>query len=116
MHRIEIWRLEELGMLLGDLTAVLKAGRFPEWAGVFDHFSHELALIREAGIGNPSELRRLVRNIQLCFEGSSGFLHLVLIGKDEDEGAALNLRLTLLKARMTEALEVIDLRLVDRVN
>jgi hypothetical protein len=103
-------------MLLDDLAAALKAGGHPEWAGVFGHFGQEVALIRGGRNIDPSELRRLVRNIRLCFDGSSGFPGLFLEAKDAGESAALNLNLTQLRARTASALDEINLKLIEFVN
>jgi hypothetical protein len=116
MLKVEGWRLEELGLLLDDLAAVLKAGRHPEWAGVFGHFSHELAIILQTKSSDPTVLRRLVQNIRLCFDGNSGFLRLSLRGEDDGESAALDLRMALLKARTADSLQEIEQRLVERVS
>ncbi len=116
MHRLERWRLEELEMLLDDLAVALKAGGHPEWAGVFGHFGQEMALIRGGGNINPAELRRLVRNIGLCFDGSSSFPGIFLESKNPTKSAALKLRLTQLRAKTAGALNEINLRLIEFVN
>jgi len=103
-------------MLLDDLAAALKAGGHSEWAGVFGHFGYELALVRGGRTVDPVELRRLVRNIRLGFDGSSGFPGLFLEGKDPGESAALNLSLTQLRARTARALDEINRRLIEFVN
>lgn len=103
-------------MLLADLAAVMKAGSQAEWAGVFGHFGHELAFVQEGRTLDPAGLRRLVRNIRLCFGGSSGSPGPHLEGRDAGETAALNMRLTQLKAETERALEEIELRLVEFIN
>jgi hypothetical protein len=113
MSKAEPWRLKELAMLLDELVLILKSGQNREWAGVFAHFGHELALL---GSADQRELQRLIGCIQLCIASGSGFSRLILGGSDSAEGAALNLRFSRLRAVLAKAVEDIGERLVEFVN
>src|SRR4030042_3434356 len=116
MSKAEPWRLKELAMLLDELFLILNSGQNREWAGVFAHFGHELALLGSAGSADERELKRLIGCIQLCLSSGSGFSRLVLEGPDSGKGAALNLRFTQLRAVLAKAVEEIGERLVEYVN
>jgi len=41
MQKIEKWRLEELALVLNQLSEILREGNHCEWANVFHHFQDE---------------------------------------------------------------------------
>jgi hypothetical protein len=116
MSKVEPWRLKELTMLLDELVLILNSGKNPEWAGVFAHFGHELTLLGSTGLGDQSQLKKLIGCMQLCFVARSGFSRLILVDSDSGEGAALNLRFSQLRAGLAKAVEEIGERLVEFVN
>lgn len=116
MSSFEPWRLQELALLLEDLVAALRAGKSPEWAGVFGHFGHELERLGPAQTENRGEFSRLIRNIQLCLSGRNGISRLVLEGINGEESGNLNRRFLHLKARLLKSLDEIQKKLVEYVH
>src|SRR4030043_356711 len=77
MYKVERWRRQELALLLDELVLTLRSGKNPEWAGVFAHFGHELALLGSARAVDERQLQRLVGCIELCLEPGHGFSRLL---------------------------------------
>lgn len=116
MSRFEPWRLQELRLLFNDLIATLRSGRNPEWANVFVHFSQELERLSPAPTSNPNELRRFIRSLRLCLTGSSGLSRLILEGENLKEREWNNRQFRQLRARLGQALDEAEKRLVEFVN
>jgi len=116
MSKVEPWRRKELALLLDELVLTLKSGKNPEWAGVFVHFGHELALLGSARAADERDLQRLIGSIELCLDAGSGFSRLVLESPDPQEVNPLNLRFSRLRAALAKALEEMRGRPVEFVN
>jgi len=116
MYKVELWRRQELALLLDELVLTLRSGKNPEWAGVFAHFGHELALLGSARAVDERQLQRLVGCIELCLEPGSGFSRLILESSDSQEVTPLNLRFSRLRAVLAKALEGMRGRPVEFVN
>ena len=116
MYKVELWRRQELALLLDELVLTLRSGKNPEWAGVFAHFGHELALLASARAVDERQLQRLIGCIELCLDPGSGFSRFILESSDSQEVTPLNLRLSRLRAVLAKALEGMRGRLVEFVN
>jgi len=116
MQKIEKWRVEELALLFDLLAALLRAGKNPEWANVFSHFDEEAKLILSAGAFDAGPVKMLVRNIKNCFGADSNFVTLVLEDEEPLIKNALNLDFVQARARLWNALQEMEKRMVEFVN
>jgi hypothetical protein len=110
MHRVEIWRVQELALLLLQLHKLLRRGNNSEWANVFLHFHQEAVDILSRTELNIEALRRLIQNIVNCFDGYHSFTNLSLGRDNSDSGAELNHDFNQTKIRLLAVLSEIDSR------
>jgi hypothetical protein len=115
-QKVESWRLEELAMLLDSLAASLEAAGSPEWARVFRHFREEARNIQAVAAHEADELKRLVRNIGLCFRDHVTIPDLSVDNEGRSDSSGINLRPSQAKARLRQALAEIDSRLIEYVS
>lgn len=71
MQKIEKWRIQELVLVLEEISSILKKGKNAEWAGVFSHYHHEAQQILESQNLQIDKLNRLMFNIKNCFHTGS---------------------------------------------
>jgi len=71
MQKIEKWRIQELVLILEELSDILKKGKNAEWASVFSHYHHEAQKILESETLKVQKLNRLIFNIKNCFHTGS---------------------------------------------
>lgn len=116
MQKIEKWRVEELSLLLDHLAALLRTGKNPEWANVFSHFDKETRLILSAEVFDAEPIKRLVRNIKNCLGASSTFATLVLEDEEPLIKNALNSEFAQTRARLWNALQDMEKKMVEFVN
>jgi hypothetical protein len=116
MSNVEAWRLQELALLLEELTLVLESGRNPEWARVMEHFGYELERLRPAGRDSEAGLKSLIRSLELCLDAGGGFSRLVLEVSDSEEGAAVHRNFDRLRTALARAVEGIGQRVVESVH
>ncbi len=83
MQKIEKWRLEELALVLDQMSAILRKGDHCEWANVFDHFQDESKDILSKKEFDLESLKRLIRNIKNCFQRMSSLKKLVIYDLEE---------------------------------
>lgn len=116
MHKVEKWRLQELGLILKRLTDLLKQGDNQEWAAVFDHYYQELNFILISRNYDSEALNRLILNIQNCFSGLSSFKNLVLRHDNSTQMSRLNQEFYEEKVHLIEALVDFEKRLQVYIN
>ena len=71
MQKIEKWRIQELVLVLEDISVILKKGNNTEWANVFSHYHLEAQKILNSRTLQVDKLNRLIRNIINCFHSGS---------------------------------------------
>jgi phosphomevalonate kinase len=71
MQKIEKWRVQELVLVLEEISIILKKGKNTEWANVFSHYHFEAQKILESRILQVDKLNQLIRNIKNCFHSGS---------------------------------------------
>lgn len=116
MAQIEKWRIEELALLLDLLAALLRMGKNPEWANVFSHFDEETRQLMSPSVFDIPPFQRLVRNIAACFGAGGTFATLVLEDEEPLIKNALNLEFAQARARLWDALQEMEKKLVEFVN
>jgi hypothetical protein len=116
MQKIERWRIQELTMVLKDLSHLLKQGENREWANVFEHFLLEAEgiLLREAF--NLEEFKRLVQNILCCYLEGDSFRKLEITPEPDSGQRDLNQELNRLKSRLYYLLTDLQTRFVEYIH
>lgn len=108
MQRIEKWRVEELALVISELSDLLRKGNDCEWANVFFHYHQESQRIVSSGEFNIDYLKKLVTNIMNCFSRSSSLNNLVLWHENSEERTRLNQELFQTRARLLKILKDIE--------
>ncbi len=116
MQKIEKWRVEELSLVLNELTVLLKAGNNSEWANVFSHFYDESKIIVLNKEFDSNSLNKLVKNITNCFERNSSFTSIALKHKNPKEEQKLNQALYLTRARLLRVLKDMEERIIEHIH
>lgn len=98
MQKIEKWRIEELALVLIELSDLLRKGDNREWANVFSHFHLESQQIHSSKAFNLDELKRLIINIKHCFSSVSSFANIVLWCENSEERTRINQELNLTRS------------------
>ena len=105
MQRIEKWRVEELALVISELSDLLRQGDDCEWANVFSHYHQESQKIVSSKEFNIDYLQKLVTNVMNCFSGSSSLNSLVLWHENSEERTRLNQELFQTRARLLKILK-----------
>ena len=71
MQKIEKWRIQELVLVLEEISSILRKGNNAEWASVFSHYYQEARQILESKNLQVDKLNRLIFNIKNCFHTGS---------------------------------------------
>ena len=71
MQKIEKWRIQELVLVLDELSIILKKGKNTEWSNVFSHYHLEAQKLLESKTLQVDKLDRLIFNIKNCFHSGS---------------------------------------------
>jgi len=108
MQKIEKWRVEELALLLFEITSLFKKGDNSEWANVFIHFQDETKNVISKRELDLDSLKRLVRNIKSCFSKSHYFNDIFLGQEDSEERARTNRDFYLVKSRLLNVLNELE--------
>lgn len=116
MQKVEKWRVEELALVLSELTDLLKAGDNREWANVFSHYYDETQKIVAKTEFDSSLLSKLVGNVRDCFHTSSSFTKIALKHDNPKEEQKLNQALYLIRARLLKVLKDLEERIVELVH
>ena len=116
MQKIEKWRVEELALVLGYLSQLLRKGDHIEWANVFNHFHQESKHIVDRNEFNQDLLKKLISNIKNCFTGLSSLRNIVLWHLNTRESANLNQEFQKYRARLLKIIDEVEDRLVEYVN
>lgn len=111
MQTIEKWRVQELVLVLEQLSQILRKGNHTDWAMVFDHYHAESTRILPHNKADINKLRNLVSNIQNCFKEVKSFSNLEFTG--ELEGSDRNQEFYRVKARLFKLLEELQVRLLE---
>lgn len=105
MQKIEKWRVEELALVISELSDLLRKGDDCEWANVFSHYHQESQKIVSNKEFNIDHLKKLVTNVKNCFSGASSLNNLVLWNESSEEMSRLNQELFQTRARLLKILE-----------
>lgn len=105
MQKIAKWRLEELALVISELSDLLRKGDDYEWANVFSHYHQESQKIVSNKEFNIDHLKKLVTNVKNCFSGASSLNNLVLWNESSEEMSRLNQGLFQTRARLLKILE-----------
>jgi hypothetical protein len=116
MQKIEKWRLEELALVLHDLSELLRKGDNCEWANVFFHFHDESQKIISKKEFDLHLLKRLIQNIKNCFAGVSSLRNLVLWHMNSRENSKVNQDFKHSRARLLKILDDIEQRTIEYIN
>ena len=116
MQKIERWRVQELLLVLEQLSQTLREGKQRDWEKVFSHYHSETLSILSRDEINTEELRRLVRNIQNCFTGVESFRNLNFIEDDNHGLSDLNREFSHRKSRLIQLLNELRARLMEYVH
>jgi hypothetical protein len=116
MQKIEKWRIQELSIVLHDLTELLKCGNNTEWANVFKHYhceSQKILLKKEFDL---NETKKLLQNIGNCFVGVSSFRNLTLWENDQKQSDQLNREFCQIRSRLLVILAQMENQSIEYVN
>jgi len=116
MQKIEKWRVEELALVLNQISKLMRKGDNCEWANVFSHFHQESKQIVNKNEFDQHLLKRLVTNIKNCFIGLNSLRNIVLWHLNTRESASLNQEFQRYKARLLNIIENIEKRLIEYIN
>ena len=107
MQKVEKWRVEELALVLNELTVLLRAGNNSEWANVFSHYHKEF---------DSDSLDKLVNKIKYCFDKNSSFMNIGLKHDNPKEEQKLNQGLYLTRARLLAVLRDMEERITEHIH
>jgi hypothetical protein len=116
MQKIERWRVEELSLLLSEISSLLMKGDNSEWANVFSHFHDETKNIISKKELDLDSLERLVRNIKNCFSMSHSFNDIFLWREDSKEREKVNRDFYLVQSRLFNVLNELEKLSVERIH
>jgi hypothetical protein len=116
MQKIEKWRVNELALVLNELSLLLEAGKTRDWANVFSHFYYESQKIVSKDEFDSDSLTRLVKNIKNCFLSAGSFTNIILRHENSQEEARINQSLYLTRANLLRILMDLENRLVDYIS
>lgn len=116
MQKIEKWRLEELALVLNQLSEILKEGNHCEWANVFHHFQDESQKILSKKEFDLDSLKRLIRNIKNCFQGMSSLKNLVFYDLEAGESTEINHDFQRTRACLFKILEDMEKKTIEFIN
>jgi hypothetical protein len=116
MQKIEKWRVNELALVLNELSLLLEGGKTRDWANVFSHFYDESQKIVSKNEFDSGSLTRLIKNIKNCFLGTSSFTSIILRHENSEEKARINQNLYLTRAHLLRILMDLEKRLVDYIS
>ncbi|UCC41060.1 MAG: hypothetical protein JSV96_06420 [Candidatus Aminicenantes bacterium] len=116
MQRIEKWRVEELTIVLNELSNLLRKGDDYEWANVFSHFYQESQNIASGKEFNLDSLLKLVANVSNCFSRASSLSNIVLWQENSEERTHANQELFQTRARLLKILKDIEDLSVDYIS
>lgn len=114
--KIEIWRVKELGVILQNLSDLLKRSTHQEWANVFHHYHTETQNILLSPEFKIDPLKRLVLNIKNCFHSLSSLRNLSMQGDLPGEGRELQQDFERGKARLLKVLDELEKRMIEYVH
>lgn len=114
MQKIERWRVQELMLVLEQLSEILRKGNHIDWANVFRHYYDESSQILSQHEISTDKLRRLVGNIQNCFTSVDSFRNLRF--SDEAEVSDLSQILLQTKARLFQLIGELRIRMMEYVH
>jgi len=116
MQKVEKWRVEELALVLNELTVLLRAGENSEWANVFSHYHDESKNIVAKKEFDSESLKKLVTNIMNCFEKNSSFMNTALKHENPKEEQKLNQALYLTRARLLTVIRDMEERIIEHIH
>lgn len=108
MQAIEKWRVEELALVISELSDLLRKSDNCDWANVFSHFHQESQKIVSSTEFNLDYLKKLVTNVKNCFSDASSLRNIVLWHENSEERTRLNQELFQTRARLLKILEDIE--------
>lgn len=115
-QKVEIWRIKELGLILQDLSELLKKSNHHDWANVFHHYHMETQNILFGSKFDTNHLIRLVQNIKDCFQGLSSLKNLMIQVESPGNNEALRQDIERGKARLFKVLEEIERQTTEYVH
>lgn len=116
MQKIEKWRIEELAIVLNELTTLLRTGESRDWANVFSHFYDESQKIIFKKEFDLDALSKLVINIKNCFFNGHSFKEIALRHKSPREEIKLNEGFLFVRARLYKILTDLEHRVAEYIN
>jgi hypothetical protein len=109
MQKVEKWRIQELSLVLDELSILLKQGHDHEWANIMSHFQDEAHKIHSALKLDLNSLKNLISNINNCFTETSHFRALSL----RERGSEMDSEFQKNKARLLRILSEIKYQLTE---
>jgi len=116
MQKIERWRIEELSLLLSEISSLLMKGDNSEWANVFSHFHDETKNIISKKEVDLDSLERLVRNIKNYFSMSHSIKDIFLWHEDSKEMEKANQDFYLVQSRLLNVLLELEELAIERIH
>ena len=116
MQKVEKWRIEELALLLEELSELLRNGDNCEWANVFSHFFDETKMIISKNDFDQDSLEKLIYNIKNSFSRGSSLTHLILSHKNTEMENRLNQDFSRTRARLLGSLKDMERRTIETIN
>ena len=116
MQKIEKWRIQELAIVLQQMTELLRRGNHIEWANVFTHYYYESQKLFVKQEFDLQDLKKLLQNIGNCFVGVSSFRNLTLWEDNQDQSDHLNKEFTQVRSRLLVILAQMENQSIEYVN
>jgi len=116
MQKIEKWRIEQLSLLLSEISSLLRSGDNLEWANVFLHFLDESKNIISREEFDLDLVKKLVKNIKNCFSEDHHLKDVVLWHKNSREKTRINQDFRLVRARLFYILKDLEQRTFESIN
>lgn len=116
MQKIEKWRIQELVLVLEELSYILKKGKNAEWAGVFSHYHQEALKILESETLKVQKLNRLIFNIKNCFHTGSSLDNPLIFEDMQKEFYGILKEFETTRLRLLGIIQQIEAQLVEFIH
>lgn len=116
MQKVEKWRIEELALVLSELSGLLRKGDNCEWANVFAHFNDESQKIISKKEFDTDSLNKLIVNIKNCFFVGGSLTNIDLWHENPEEKTRLNQSLSFTIAHLLKILTDMEKSIIEPIN
>ena len=116
MQKVEKWRIEELHLLLKELSESLRNGDNREWASVFSHFNDETKIIISKNDFDLDSFKNLIKNIRNSFSHGISLTTLILSHENTEMKKRLNQDFLHVRARILGILKDMEFRTIETIN